>query len=346
MLLDLANELLIHIYESCTSIVDVINLSFTCRRLHRLLPTSQRLPVFFLAAEAEFGPTQDIIQLVTFNSNQSAHYIREAPISYPLLRQVVQIGRVAQKWEEVYPSVKWQDNFADRRLLTSNERYRLRRAIYRVWLYDQAFHSRSHPRTARMIRSVVLERAELLHNWSTKHLAEIEDFRDILRAVIQTRICPSNGQVKRKVQAAFPSLDSHGVYSYHGTVSHHVPALYGEHFYTSQHGQRTELSLARLHSAIRNELSFEGWGDEVFHYYVVEDMLKLNPGQILWLQDNAHLKWQVEAFTKALGEWFDNNGETFGQTLDWVMGERSEDPCQVRRAIAEGHMGVAVTSTQ
>ena len=337
MLLDLASELLVQIYESCTSVVDVINLSLSCRRLHRLLPTSQRLPVLFLAAEAEFGPVEDIIQLVTYNTSQPAHLFRNAPISYSLLRQIVQVGRVAQKWEDLYPWIKWKDNFADRRLLTAQERYLLRRAIYRIWLYTQAFHTRSFPRTTRMIRAVVLERAELLHNWSSRELAEIEDVRNTMREIIQTKICPSNGHVQSKLRSAFPTLDSHSYYNFRPAVQ----SIASQDEFFSSHTRCHDGMLSRLNSALRHDFPFEGWGDEVLHYYVVEDMLKLDPGQILWLQENAHLKWQVEAFTKGLGDWFDNNGETFGQTLEWVMDERGEDIDEVRKAIMKEVMGIA-----
>ena len=71
-------------------------------------------------------------------------------------------------------------------------------------------------------------------------------------------------------------------------------------------------------------------------------MLKLDPGQIVWLRENAPLKGMVEAFTKGLGEWFENNGETFGQTLDWVVAERGGNVEELRDSIRERSIGVAV----
>src|ERR1700712_246550 len=69
----------------------------------------------------------------------------------------------------------------------------------------------------------------------------------------------------------------------------------------------------------------EGWGDNTSHYYVVEDVLKLDPEQIIWLKENAPLKGMVETFVKSLGDWFENNGETWSQTMEWVIRERGED---------------------
>lgn len=86
----------------------------------------------------------------------------------------------------------------------------------------------------------------------------------------------------------------------------------------------------------------EGWGDDIGHYYVVEDMLKLDPEQILWLKENAPLKGMVESFVRGLGEWFDNNGETWGQTLEWVLRARGEDVVGVYEAIADGELGITM----
>ena len=69
-------------------------------------------------------------------------------------------------------------------------------------------------------------------------------------------------------------------------------------------------------------------------------MLKLDPGQIVWLRENAPLKGMVEGFVRGLGEWFDNNGETFGQTLEWVIKGRGEDVEELREGIREGEWGV------
>ena len=73
-LTDLASELLLQIYRNCTSISDVVNLSLTCRRMHTLLPSTQRLSILFSAAEAEFGPLHDAIQLVTYTRNSTNLY--------------------------------------------------------------------------------------------------------------------------------------------------------------------------------------------------------------------------------------------------------------------------------
>ena len=121
---DLASELLLQIFRSCTSISDVVNLSLTCRRMHTLLPASQKLPILFLAAEAEFGPLHDAIRLATFIRHAPINVVHDPPLSYQLLRQVVFAGRIAERWTEIYQLQKWagEENFVSRRSLSSDER--------------------------------------------------------------------------------------------------------------------------------------------------------------------------------------------------------------------------------
>lgn len=349
MLETLATELLLNIFLRCNSVIDVINLSVVCHRFNRILLSSQRLPILLAAAESEFGPVKDIIQLVTHNSSQPAHIFREVPLSAPLIQQIVQVGRVALKWEEIFPRFKWRHNYEDRRLLCSPERYLLRRAIYRYWLYARAFNTSFYPRTTRLLRHVVSERAELLRNWSPRELAEVEDFRLVLRTIVQEQICPSDGTMLRKLRKLVPDSDQPFA---RGTLfrdDSHSSSFHSQHqqqhfFMTKQFADRNSC-LPGVGYSDRHYAANEGWGDEIIHYYVVEDMLKLDPGQIIWLRENAPYKAQVEAYVKSLGDWFDNNGETFGPTLRIVMDERGDDFEEMQDAIADQKIGIACVGT-
>lgn len=353
---DLPPELLLHIFRSCDSVFDVLNLASTCRRLRRVFNTSNKLPILADAAEAEFGPLRDIIQLVTHNTSQPAHIIREAPMSDALLKQIVSVGRVAKKWEEIYPLKKWKTDFECRRLLTDEERFRLRRALYRLWLYDRAFHNRLFDRYSRNLRHVVVERSQLLHNWSTVELAEIEDIRSIIRDVVQNHICPSNGTIQRKFHKRYPEYNHPLLFNIHLNYPRERNGFVGsyfsperdanpieQHFYTA-HPINYRGSAAKFASKLRADPFYdpgsEGWGDDIPHYYVVQDMLKLDPAQVLWLREHAPLKEQVEAFIHSLGEWFRDNGETFGDTLEWVLRERGEDLQELKDAILDREMGI------
>ncbi|PYI03810.1 F-box domain protein [Aspergillus sclerotiicarbonarius CBS 121057] len=351
----LATELLLHIFRSCESVSDVMNLAMTCRRLHTVFHRSNKLQILVDAAESELGPLDDIIQIVTQNTSQRAHLFRTAPLSDSLLKQIVQIGHVAQKWEVIYPVKKWKADYENRRSLDGDERFRLRRAIYRLWLYHRAFHTDTYGRLSRTISHIITERAQLLHNWSTAELAEIEDVRLIIGDIVQNHICPSNGTIQRKFRKRYPESNHQLTFNIHlnyptSSSPAGPPSLFekdpnpAEQYFHTAHPSNFTESPAKYKSRFRNDYfhdpGFEGWGDEIPHYYVVQDMLKLDPGQVLWLREHAPLKEQVEVYIRSLGDWFRDNGETFGDTLEWVIKERGDDIDEFRAAISDREIGV------
>ena len=139
-----------------------------------------------------------------------------------------------------------------------------------------------------------------------------------MRKVIEEHICPSNGTVIRRHK------DRYGEDS-----APNAAAMFGC-------GPRYKSSRVTQHQFE----TWEGWGGDVDHYYVVEDMLKLHPGQIMELYDFIHdypctrldgvdslgnHKQDVEVYVGKLGEWFDSNGQTLGETVKLVVSERGED---------------------
>jgi hypothetical protein len=50
----------------------------------------------------------------------------------------------------------------------------------------------------------------------------------------------------------------------------------------------------------------------------------------------------VEGFVRSLGDWFENNGETWVQTLEWVLAQRGRDVGEFMEAVESGELGVAV----
>jgi hypothetical protein len=85
-----------------------------------------------------------------------------------------------------------------------------------------------------------------------------------------------------------------------------------------------------------------GWVDDITRFYVLEDLMKLDPEQVLWLRENACPNMQVLDHVAPVGEeWFMNNGETFAQTFEAVMVDRGEDVREIRERIARGELGIA-----
>ena len=337
----LPNEILTQIFLSLPSISSAIALSSTCHRFYNTFYSSRRLTILEWAADAEYGPIIDIVQLLTQNASQPAHARRDAPMSEALLKQVVKIGRVATRYEEIYPFKKWKTDFANRRSLQCSERYAFRRALYRLWLYDKAFHNSSHVRTCRGIPEIVRERAALLHNFTSIELAEMLDVHIMLRDMVANNICPSNGKIKQKVQKRFPESNHQLLFNIHLNYPPEPASVapdscyYNSAFASSRYQSR--LMPSRWHDP-----GSEGWGDEITHYYVVEDMMKLDPEQVLYLRDHCPMKSQVETLVRGLGDWFVNNGETFSETMGFVIRQRGSDMEELKIAVEDGDLGIVM----
>ena len=358
---DLANELLLHIFQAAPTISALLSLSRTCKHFQTIF-ASHRLPTLYLAGEVQYGPLDDAVRVVTHNESQPAHIPRPAPNqSLPLLKQLVGIGRVAEAWAGIYPKLKWRgEASADRKLLDAEECYRLRRACYRIWLYTLAFHTRSNGRYIRQQPQVLRTRALLLRPWPTSQLAEILDLQSIFRHVLHNHICPSNGTVLRRHKQRWPD-DPFPLVSAAAVKKHEQQsaALNSVLFHSTPHVSR--LSMAKTQS--QYAAAVEGWGDEISQYYVIEDMLKINPGQLMQLfvsvtgdlellrsvggyevgGDVVHgtSKGMVERFVTGLGDWFENNGETLCETAAAVIGDRGRDLSELREGIEEGWEGIA-----
>lgn len=341
LLEDLPTETITHIFLSVSTISSAVNLSRTCRRFRNILSSSKRLLILEEAAEQEFGPVNDIVQLVTHNSSQPAHLVRSVPVSEALIRSVVKIGRVAVRWENIYPTKKWKVDFENRRLLDSDERRVFRKALYRLWLFSHAYHNRDHPRTARSALQSMRKRAALLHNFGSDELAEMLDVHNVLRDTISSNICPSNATIRRKFQKRFPESNHQLLFNIHLNYPPPASSCLSDNQFYSTPNIVTKFHNKWLPSRM-HEPGAEGFGDDILHYYVVEDMLKLDPEQILYLKENAPYKGQVEVYVRNLGEWFDNNGETFCQTLEFVIEQRGGELEDVKGAIQDGMLGVAL----
>jgi hypothetical protein len=343
-------EIISNIFLHCPDIPTVLTLSSTCHRFRQIYNSSQKLPILERAVDAQYGPVADIIQLVTHNNSQPAHVARSVPTSFALIKQIFLVGRVAEQWCDIYPFKKWKYNYEDRRLLTNTEKLKLRRALYRLWLYSRAFHNGRNPRTTRMLRPILDDRAELLHNWSTEALAEMADVHAVLREVVHNNVCPSNGTIARKFRKRHPEYghDQQLLFNIHlnypppQLASHQPSSPHHNPLATNHHASypRQNTRYFKYVSTPHHDPGAEGWGDDIGHYYVVEDMMKLNPEQILWLKNNAPVKKEVELYVKQQGEWFENNGETWTQTLHWVLGNRGNDVEEFEDRVRDGEWGI------
>ena len=357
---DFANEILLHIFYSLPSIRDCLSLGATNRHLHSLLLSSHRLSILYDAAEAEYGPLSEAKRLISHNSSQAPHVPRPMPAhSFALLKQIIEVGRVANKWVALYPSKKWRGEEASaRRFLTNFEQYKLRRACYRVWLYTLAFHTPACSRNSRKAPQIIHSRAALLRPWNPTQLAELLDVQAMFRQVLQSTICPSNSTVIRRHKTRFPNdpLPLYAVTQPRRWAHEHAFFQHRTHFHTTPHTSNLLSSYSK--SSNSYGMAIEGWGDEIAHYYVVEDMMKLDPGQLMYLFQHItdmlgptagfNAGWSSKAFVESFlastgGDWFENNGETLGETIGFVVGERGGDGIALREAVEDGLEGIVKT---
>ena len=180
------------------------------------------------------------------------------------------------------------------------------------------------------------------------------DLHAIFRAALHSHICPSNGTVLRRHKQRFPD-DPFPLLSTTKTTKFNDPVAHFHHawFYGTPHVS----ALSIIRNPNQYGATVEGWGDEIAQYYVVEDMLKLDPGQLMYLferlTDQAGLdaesttcygfgsrKATVEQFVAGLGDWFENNGETMVETICVVIGERGGDGRELVELVEGGLEGI------
>ena len=335
---ELAPELLLRVFESLSSIFDIINLSLTCRYFSKIVPTSQRLTLFFDALDATDGPVQDIIQLLTQNNNQLLHVQRTPPLSFALLSQVSGVACVARRYVDLYPRYRWPEgDTIHRRCLDSVEARRLQRAVYRVWIYAKAFHQSSHQITP-TTSCVATDRLRLLRTWSNHELLELEDVRGLMEQLVATEICPTDGEVYSRVPEDAPRFQLSLQYPHLRPISTSTSA-HEDLFHYSRNSDHT------IHSPTAQEIRFrhmEGWGTDLENYHVVQSMLKFSPAQILCLLDNAICRGDVERFIEqqAPDRCFFDSGSLLFQDWVTILQNRGIDVQRAREAVWNGNAGI------
>lgn len=123
-----------------------------------------------------------------------------------LMIKMVQYGKVADRWSEIYPRVRWRDNFSNRRFLRPHEQERLRGTIYRYWTYNTVFHDQlftlNDPDLPRHSED---PRLRLLRTYSTIELIQLIEFIDKMQQIIQVDLYPSNTMVRSQYLHPIPA---------------------------------------------------------------------------------------------------------------------------------------------
>ena len=204
---------------------------------------------------------------------------------------------------------------------------------------------------------MVRKRAAMLRMWSTEELAEMQDLQNAFRTILAEIVCPSNATVLQRFKERYPGTPAHGAATLRVHTHGSVNMKLGHDSHDLPLPQRYN---ARQSVAFRSRLQvLEGWGDEISHYYLLEDMLKLDPHQILKLyrlvapddidvyECRPSAPHSVESMLTRWGcssDWFENNGETFAGTVQAVISDRGGEYDLFRDAIEMGDQGIVKDS--
>lgn len=106
----------------------------------------------------------------------------------PLLRYCL----IVRQWEELYPQLHWFSTPEDCRQLDETERFKLRRALYRWWLYAFYFHGElPRPRGGQPESFVNDIRSSQMRLYASRELMEMKDLFAAVKELVRHYIFPN-----------------------------------------------------------------------------------------------------------------------------------------------------------
>lgn len=278
--LDLPTEIIQHIYLDLPTVQCIRSLSLASRRFHAAYShSSQKLLIASRVLETQYGPLHDATQLVTLNSAQAVHHTREPAFSLALAKQIVDKGHIVNTWVLLYPILLWRSNPTSRRTLTSEEAYRLRRALYRFWIYNEACADEAR-------REEFSVHASLRHlffaQFPTQELRELEEVLVVKEEMLRWDCCPSDSTIQRHYSAVSPTRDLLDFGKYRKLI----------------HGSR---------NSVQEILVNESWGDNIAIACHISHLLQMTPEHLLHFRENCNSKKERERYIEEIEPW------TYGQ---------------------------------
>ncbi|RDL33982.1 Uncharacterized protein BP5553_08350 [Venustampulla echinocandica] len=207
----LSTEIIQKIYEYAM-IQDALNLAQTSRKNYSIF-LGRRMPILEQTMNNSYGPLSELVKLVISNEqdksrrpmgtelrrNNMVDRILQTPetpkLTIELIKKMVEYGKVAEKWTEVYPRLRWRFGSSNRRLLHAHERERLRQAIYIHWIYTNLFHDQTYTQFAPdppVASSQDDPRLRLLRTYSSISLSHLSEFHFHIMQLIELDLYPSN----------------------------------------------------------------------------------------------------------------------------------------------------------
>ncbi|KAB5585304.1 hypothetical protein GE09DRAFT_1070180 [Coniochaeta sp. 2T2.1] len=319
----LPTELLIKIFSELP-IKDAFHLAQTNRNLHGIYK-EHAMQILKPIFTREFGPLEPLLRIAA-NSCADVDPPFETWLSFPIsfggksisndpehsnlprvrfgkehIPNIMEVVKAVSQWELAIPRLRFAKVTVERRSLRPHEKERFRRALYTLWRYSNTYHKHFDDHDVRedWFRSREFRelRANSLRALSTAELHELKDLWETIRSAVTTQLCPSYSLLlDTEARPRFPSVRIHS-------------------------------NLIQGNWISDQDLDERSWGDEPGYSFIIGNVLRLAPDQLITLLD--HIAAYPTAKKITLRKWFrslhptyDRALETLSDTLDAVLAER------------------------
>ncbi|KAK0122433.1 hypothetical protein ONS95_010668 [Cadophora gregata] len=212
---NLSTEILQKIYDNA-ELQDLLALARSCRRAYRVF-LGRRMYLLTCGLHNSYSPLPSLLKLVLSNEPDKSRKpigteIRinillsritqvgpDPKLTLEQMKKMVIYGKIAERWTELYPRLRWRVGSDNRRLLHPHEKERLRKAIYHHWTYTTLFHSRTYTSYSPYPPSPASlddPRHRLLRTYSTAEQIQLSDYLFHVEQLVESDLYPSNSIVR------------------------------------------------------------------------------------------------------------------------------------------------------
>jgi len=220
---DLSTELLQKIFEY-SELQDLLHLAQTSKRNYRAY-LGRRMPLLEHGLHNSYSPLPSLLKLTLANEPAPSrrpigtelrislllNRITSLPATPKLtlenMKKMVSYGKIADRWTELYPRLRWRFGSDNRRLLKSQEKERLRGAVYNHWIYTTLFHSRTFTNYAPDPPSPVSlddPRHRFLRTLSTVQQIQLSEYLAHVETLVELDLYPSYSVVLEQYPHSLP----------------------------------------------------------------------------------------------------------------------------------------------
>ena len=209
-----STEIIQRIYDFA-NLADIVHLAQASKKNYKAF-LGRRIPILERGIQNSFGPIPELFKLAIstepekksrrpigteIRRNALVDRIIEsgsAPrMTLEMMKKMVPYGRVARRWAELYPQLRWRFGYKNRRFLRPHEQERLRRAVYNYWMYCNLFHDDTYMQFDPNEPDPRREdpRLRLLSTLNTADLTQLSEFLEHISQLIETELYPCNSAV-------------------------------------------------------------------------------------------------------------------------------------------------------